>query len=61
MDAVFSSLLFVDECLLDEKRIKKFKSAIKESVRSGDIVVDAGTGSGIIALFAARAGARKLA
>ena len=60
MDAVFSNLLFVDECLLDEKRVKKFKSAIKKSVKPGDIVVDAGTGSGIIALFAARAGAKKV-
>lgn len=60
MDAVFSNLLLVDECLLDEKRIREFKSAIRKSVRPGDIVVDAGTGSGIIALFAARAGAKKV-
>ena len=60
MDAVFSNLLLVDECLLDKKRVGEFKLAIKKSVRPGDIVVDAGTGSGIIALFAARAGAKKV-
>lgn len=60
MDVLFSNLLFVDECLLDEKRVKEFKSAIKKSVRPGDIVVDAGTGSGIIALIAACAGAKKV-
>jgi predicted RNA methylase len=60
MDAVFSNLLLVDECLLDAKRVREFKSAINKSVRPGDIVVDAGTGSGIIALIAARAGAKKV-
>lgn len=60
MDATSSNLLLIDECLLDKKRVKEFKLGVKKSVRPGDIVVDAGTGSGIIALFAARAGAKKV-
>lgn len=56
----FSSILFVDECLLDGKRSHAFQAAIENTVKKGDIVLDAGTGSGILALFAARAGAKKV-
>lgn len=60
MDSALSNLLLIDECLFDFKRVKEFEMAIKKSVKPGDIVVDAGTGTGIIALFAARAGAKKV-
>lgn len=56
----FSTVLFVDECLMDEERTRIFERAIQDIVKSGDIVVDAGTGSGILALFSARAGAKKV-
>lgn len=56
----FSRVMFVDECLLDEKRTKAFEAAIRNKVNKGDIVMDAGTGSGIMALFAARTGAQKV-
>lgn len=56
----FSTVMFVDECLLDEERTRIFEKAITATVKSGDIVVDAGTGSGILALFSARAGAEKV-
>jgi predicted RNA methylase len=56
----FSSLLFINECLLDEERTSTLRTAIRQKVEPGDVVVDAGTGSGILALFAAEAGAAKV-
>ena len=56
----FSSLLFINECLLDEERTAAMRTAIRRLVKPGDVVVDAGTGSGILALFAAEAGAKKV-
>lgn len=56
----FSSVMYVDECLLDEERTQAFAKAINKIIKNGDIVLDAGTGSGILALFAARAGAKKV-
>ncbi len=47
-------------CLIDSKRTKIFKEAIFDIVRKGDVVVDAGTGTGILALFAAKAGAKRV-
>ncbi len=56
----FSSLLFINECLLDDERTCGLRTTIRNVVKPGDVVVDAGTGSGILALFAAEAGARKV-
>lgn len=60
MDETFSSIDLVTQCLADEKRTLPFQRAIEEVVRSGDMVLDVGTGSSILALFAARAGAKKV-
>jgi protein arginine N-methyltransferase 1 len=44
--------------LNDRQRTAAYLEAIPEVVREGDVVVEIGTGSGILALAAARAGAR---
>ncbi len=45
--------------LADQVRMEAYKKAINEVIRKGDIVVDIGTGSGVLAFFAVQAGARK--
>ena len=47
-------------CLFDQRRTNAFKRAIKASVKPGDVVVELGAGSGVLSLFAADAGARKV-
>ncbi len=59
-DEAFSSIDLVGQCLIDEPRSLAFEKAIKKVVKSNHTVLDAGTGSGIMALFAARAGAKKV-
>ncbi len=44
----------------DRERLGKYRQAIEEKVKKGDRVIDAGTGSGILAMYAARAGAAKV-
>lgn len=47
--------------LLGQKtRLAKFQNAIQRIVKSDDYVVDIGTGSGVLAIMAAKAGARKV-
>lgn len=60
MDKAFSSIDLVGQCLLDEERTLKFKEAIDRAVKTGMGVIDVGTGSGIMAIFAAKAGASKV-
>src|SRR5688500_8629330 len=60
MDETFSSIDFVGQCLLDQERTSAFKKAIGISIKPGDKVLDCGTGSGILAIFAAQAGAKKV-
>jgi predicted RNA methylase len=44
--------------LNDRRRTTSFLDTIATVVRPGDVVVDVGTGTGVLALAAARAGAR---
>jgi protein arginine N-methyltransferase 1 len=47
-------------CLIDKERTIAFRKAIYKTIKAGDIVVDGGTGSGIFAMFAADAGAKRV-
>ncbi|HKX32414.1 MAG TPA: 50S ribosomal protein L11 methyltransferase [Blastocatellia bacterium] len=57
---IWSNTDFPYQCLLDFHRTKAFQAAIRAVVKNGAIVLDAGAGSGILSLFAARAGAKKV-
>ncbi|HUP18688.1 MAG TPA: 50S ribosomal protein L11 methyltransferase [Gemmatimonadota bacterium] len=46
--------------LNDRQRTGKFIEAIRRTVREGDVVVDIGTGTGVLAIAAAQAGARRV-
>lgn len=50
----------VFNCLIDKPRTEAFKKAIENTVKTGDVVVDMGTGSGVLAMFAADCGAKKV-
>lgn len=50
----------VSACIYDERRTTAFRSAIFEVVKPGDVVVDAGSGTGVLGMFAAQAGAERV-
>lgn len=54
------TMLHAARLLGQRSRLNKFKQAIKESVKEGDYVVDVGTGSGILSILAAKAGAGRV-
>jgi predicted RNA methylase len=57
---LFSSLNVQKNMLQDEVRNRAFKEAIFRNVKKGDVVIDLGTGTGILAIWAAQAGAKKV-
>jgi SAM-dependent methyltransferase len=55
------NLLSMHQVMISDKiRMDKFSKAIFEVVKKGDIVVDVGTGTGILAFLAIKAGAKKV-
>ena len=57
---LFSSLNVQKNMLQDQVRNRAFKEAIFRNVNRGDVVIDLGTGTGILAIWAAQAGAKKV-
>ncbi|MER6144484.1 50S ribosomal protein L11 methyltransferase [Streptomyces sparsogenes] len=55
-DAAFVHIAMLE----DPVRKASFQQAVRDTVRDGDVVLDLGTGSGILAITAAQAGARKV-
>ncbi len=56
----FSSIDFVGQCLVDTERTKLFCEAIKAALTKGGRVLELGTGSGVLAAYAAVNGAEKV-
>lgn len=54
---VFADLYQHDQMLADRIRVESYWEAISKHVGEGDVVVDLGTGTGVLALFAAKQGA----
>jgi predicted RNA methylase len=57
---VFSNLQVACECLLDETRTRTFINAIRSTVKPNDVVLESGTGTGILSLAAMQSGAKKV-
>ena len=55
-DGGFAHIALLD----DRRRTEGFLTAIREVVRPGDVVVDLGTGTGVLAIAAAQAGAARV-
>ena len=54
------TLDFHQSMIHDRRRVEAFRAAIEAAVQPGDVVLDIGTGTGLLACLAARAGARKV-
>ena len=54
------SLLHAASLLSQKARLSKFRKAINQVVDSDSYVVDIGTGTGVLALLAAQAGAKRV-
>ena len=57
---VFTDLAWHERMLADRVRIEAYRKGISGTVKRGDVVIDLGTGTGILAAMAAQAGARQV-
>ena len=57
---VFTDLVWHERMLADRVRVEAYRKGIAGSVKRGDVVIDLGTGTGILAAMAAQAGARQV-
>lgn len=56
----FAGLAEHEEMLSDSVRVQAYHRGIHRNVKPGDVVVDLGTGTGLLAFMASRAGAKKV-
>jgi protein arginine N-methyltransferase 1 len=56
----FSSLLMHERIIADAVRVDAYREAIRRHVKPGDTVVDLGTGTGILSLFASERQPRRI-
>jgi len=56
----FAGLSEHEEMLSDAERVNSYHNAIHRLVKPGDVVLDLGTGTGLLAFMASRAGAAKV-
>jgi protein arginine N-methyltransferase 1 len=59
-DADFGSTVIHTRMLNDRGRTEAFIAGVRKVVREGDVVLEIGTGTGVLAVAAARAGARRV-
>jgi SAM-dependent methyltransferase len=59
-DPMYAELEVHRTMICDRVRTEGFRRAIEAVVRPGDVVLDVGAGSGILSMFAARAGAARV-
>ncbi len=56
----FNSIYTHEMMIADKVRINSYYKAIRRYVKSGDIVVDLGTGTGILSLFSSQQNPKKI-
>ncbi|MGA9277097.1 methyltransferase domain-containing protein [Ilumatobacter sp.] len=59
-EANFAGLAEHEEMLSDSVRVDAYRRGIHRNVQPGDVVLDLGTGTGLLAFMASRAGAKKV-